>query len=135
MSKVIFSDIDLLIDERNKEIIINPKGERFYGVECDAMDSVFTDAVVSLSEEGVYEIEGKQILYREHKDRGRNFKNLLCLHPEALIKRHMFLGLFEWYSVSGVMKREVINRYVCLHKEYRFFERLKFLSHECIEKV
>lgn len=35
MSHVCFSDIDLLIDEGRKEILINSRGERFYFVECD----------------------------------------------------------------------------------------------------
>lgn len=35
MTQVFFSDIDLLIDEEKKEIVINPKGERFYFVPCE----------------------------------------------------------------------------------------------------
>lgn len=119
----------------HKEIIINPRGERFYLVECDAYASVFTNATLSVSDEGIYEIVGTQILYGEHKCKSRSRKKLLCRHPEELIRWHSFLGVFRWYSVNGVLMREVIARYLCQHKEYRIYVRLEFLSHICTEGI
>ncbi len=46
MSEVIYNDIDLLIDEEKKEIVINPKGERFYFVGCDEQLTIFRCAHV-----------------------------------------------------------------------------------------
>lgn len=134
MSEVVYSDIDLLIDEKYKEITINPKGERFYFVECEQQSGIFRGACVRFNEEqGCYEIQGYQSFYSEHKAMGFSYEKLLCLHPSELIKKHSFLGL-TWYSVSGVMKREIRSTYKSLHKEYRIHERTEILSRTIEEK-
>lgn len=134
MSEVIYSDIDLLIDEKYKEIVINPKGERFYFVECEQQSGIFYDASVRFNEEqGYYEIQGWQSLYSEHNAMGFSYEKLLCLHPSELIKIHSFLGL-KWYSVSGVMKRKIQSVYKSRHKEYRIYLRTQILSRTIEEK-
>jgi hypothetical protein len=100
MSHVCFSDIDLLIDEGKKEILINPKGERFYFVACDEQHKIFRDAILRYdSVEERYEIEGEQTLYSEHKGMGLDYEKLLSLHPKELIHKKSFFG-FTWYNVS-----------------------------------
>lgn len=134
MTHVFFSDIDLLIDEEKKEIVINPKGERFYFVPCEEQYKVFRDAILRYdSVEEKYEIEGQQTLYSKHKGIGRDYEKLLCLHPQELIRKKSFLG-FTWYSVSGVLKREIRTVYLCKYKEYRIHERLDVISTSYEEK-
>jgi hypothetical protein len=134
MSHVFFSDIDLLIDEERKEIIINPKGERFYFVECVEQYKIFKDATLRYDEvKECYEIEGEQTLYSEHKGMGLDYEKLLCLHPKELIHKKSFFG-FTWYNVCGVLKREIRTVYLCQHKEYRIHERLDVISKSYEEK-
>jgi hypothetical protein len=129
-----YSGVDLLIDERNKKIIVNPKGSRFYFVECEDQEKIFRDASLNYDvTQERYEIQGEQTIYSEHHDLGLSYENLLCLHPAELIKRKSFFGIV-WYSVSGILKREVRSRYLCKHKEYRIYERTEFLS-QSIEEV
>jgi hypothetical protein len=128
MKKNLHEAIDLLIDESRKEIIINPRGERFYFVACDEQSKIYRNATFSYDEEGeFYEIEGDQSLYTEHKAMGFDYEKLLCLHPRELIVKKSFLGL-KWYSVSGIMKRDIRSHYRCQHKEYRIHERTAILS-------
>jgi hypothetical protein len=128
MSHVCFSDIDLLIDEGKKEILINPKGEQFYFVACEEQYKVFRDAILRYdSVEERYEIEGEQTLYSEHKGVGLDYEKLLCLHPQELIHKKSFFG-FNWCNVCGVLKREIRTVYLCQHKEYRIHERLDVIS-------
>jgi len=128
MSQVIHSDIDLCIDEERKEIIINPKGERFYFVGCEEQHKIFRNAILRYnSTEESYKIEGEQTLYTEHKGRGFDYEKLLCLHPIELIKRKSFFGIV-WYNVSGILNREVRSVYLCLHKEYRIHVRSGIIS-------
>jgi hypothetical protein len=128
MTQVFFSDIDLLIDEEKKEILINPKGEQFYFVACEEQYKVFRDAILRYdSVEEKYEIEGEQTLYSEHKGIGLDYEKLLCLHPQELIHKKSFFG-FNWCNVCGVLKREIRTVYLCQHKEYRIHERLDVIS-------
>lgn len=128
MSHVCFSDIDLLIDEGRKEILINPKGERFYFVSCDEQHKVFRDAILRYdSIEERYEIEGEQTLYTEHKGMGLDYEKLLCLHPKELIHKKSFFG-FTWFNVCGVLKREIRSVYLCQYKDYRIHERSAVIS-------
>jgi hypothetical protein len=134
MTQVFFSDIDLLIDEEKKEIVINPKGERFYFLPCEEQYKVFRDAILRYdSVEEKYEIEGEQTLYSEHKGIGLDYEKLLCLHPEELIHKKSFFG-FTWYNVCGVLKREIRTVYLCQYKEYRIHERLDVISKAYEEK-
>lgn len=134
MTQVFFSDIDLLIDEEKKEIVINQKGERFYFVPCEEQYKVFRDAILRYdSVEEKYEIEGEQTLYSEHKGVGLDYEKLLCLHPEELIHKKSFFG-FTWYNVCGVLKREIRTVYLCQYKEYRIHERLDVISKAYEEK-
>jgi hypothetical protein len=134
MSHVCFSDIDLLIDEGRKEILINPRGERFYFVKCDEQHKIFRDAILRYdSVEERYEIEGEQTLYTEHKGMGLDYEKLLCLHPQELIHKKSFLG-FTWYNVCGVLKREIRSVYLCQYKEYRIHERSAVISQSCEER-
>jgi hypothetical protein len=134
MTHVFFSDIDLLIDEEKKEIVINPKGERFYFLPCEEQYKVFRDAILRYdSVEEKYEIEGEQTLYSEHKGIGLDYEKLLCLHPEELIHKKSFFG-FTWYNVCGVLKREIRTVYLCQYKEYRIHERLDVISKAYEEK-
>lgn len=135
MSKVIYSDCNILIEERNTHILINPNGERFYFVPCYNQGDIYTNATLSLMDNGSYEIEGTQILYTTHKDRSFSYEKLLCLHPQELIKKRSFLGLIHWYRVNGVMKREMRSRYVCMYKEYRIEQRLELLSNTFVSEV
>lgn len=128
MTHVFFSDIDLLIDEEKKEIVINPKGERFYFVPCEEQYKVFRDAILRYdSVEEKYEIEGQQTLYSKHRGIGRDYEKLLCLHPQELIHKKSFLR-FTWYNVCGVLKREIRTVYLCQYKVYRIHERLDVIS-------
>jgi hypothetical protein len=128
MTHVFFSDIDLLIDEEKKEIVINPKGERFYFVPCEEQYKVFRDAILRYdSVEEKYENEGEQTLYSEHKGIGLDYEKLLCLHPQELIHKKSFFG-FSWYNVCGVLKREIRSVYLCQYKEYRIHERAAIIS-------
>lgn len=134
MSHVCFSDIDLLIDEGKKEILINPKGERFYFVECDEQHKIFRDAILRYdSVEERFEIEGEQTLYTEHKGMGLDYEKLLCLHPQELIHKKSFFG-FTWYNVCGVLKREIRSVYLCQYKDYRIHERSAVLSYSYEER-
>jgi hypothetical protein len=135
MSNVIYSDCDISIHEKSKEILINPKGERFYFVPCDAQDGIYRNATLTLDEQGRYVIEGTQLLYTEHYASSFSYEKLLCEHPAELIRQQNFLGLIIWYSVKGIMKREVRARYVFKHAIYQIHERLEFLSHTCIAEV
>lgn len=131
MQKVLHSEVDMFINESKKIIIINPKGERFYNVPCEDMDTVFMDATLSIADDGSYEIFGKQTIYTEHRDSGFNYEKLLCEHPAELIHKRSFLGLFSYYSVRGIMKREVIIRYACAGNSYNISQRMEFLSQTC----
>jgi hypothetical protein len=134
MTQVFFSDIDLLIDEEKKEILINPKGEQFYFVACEEQYKVFRDAILRYdSVEEKYEIEGEQTLYSEHKGIGLDYEKLLCLHPQELIHKKSFFG-FSWYNVCGVLKREIRSVYLCQHKEYRIHERSAVISQSYEER-
>lgn len=134
MNHVFYSDVDLLIDEDRKEIIINPKGERFYFVRCEEQGKIYRDAILRYdSSEERYEIEGEQTLYTEHKGMALDYEKLLCLHPKELICKKSFFGM-SWYNVNGVLKREVRSVYLCLHKEYRIHERCAVLSHTYEER-
>lgn len=134
MSHVCYSDVDLLIDESIKEILINPRGERFYFVKCEEQHRIFRNAVLRYdSVEERYEIEGEQSLYDHHKGVGFDYEKLLCLHPKELIRKKSFFGV-TWYNVCGVLKREIQTVYLCQHKEYRIHERTAVISQVCEEK-
>lgn len=134
MSKILHTNCDLSLNEGSKSIVINPMGERFYLVPCEEQSSIFTNATLSLDDEGRYVIEGTQLLYNEHKGVSPSYEKLLCEHPHELIIKRTFLGL-TWYTVNGIMKREVRSRYICLHNTYQIYERLEFLSHTCLSEV
>lgn len=134
MSEILYSGIDLSIDEERKEILINPKGERFYFIPCNEQSQIYRNATLRFeSESGCYEIEGEQTLYTEHQGMGFDYEKLLCLHPAELIIQKSFLGL-KWYSVSGIMKRDILSRYRCQHKEYRIHERTVILAYTIEER-
>lgn len=133
MNSVLYKEVDLLIDEKFKEIIINPKGERFYFVACEAQNSIYYGATLVREEDGTLMIEGEQELYTIHKDSGRSYQKLLCLHPAELIRKRWFLGI-TWYCVHGVLKRRVKSRYRCKHVEYTIHERLERLSQSIEER-
>ncbi|MFA6138983.1 MAG: hypothetical protein WC667_12990 [Sulfurimonas sp.] len=128
--KLLYSGVDIKIDEQEKCIIINPAGERFYNSGCDDLHTIFRDASLSQDANGNYQIQGVQTLYNEHKDSGMNYENLLCKHPQQLIKKRSFLGLFTYYNVNGSMKRDVKTLYVCEHKNYQISQRLELLSEQ-----
>ena len=134
MNTVLFNNIDLMINEHKKEILVNPKGERFYFVKCEESDTIFTDAILSLTQEGRYEITGYQTLYTEHRDSGFSHHKLLCLHPQELIKRHSFLGVV-WFSVNGVMTRSIRTCYRCAHTDYHIHERLEIISRSVEKEI
>jgi hypothetical protein len=133
MSKILYSNVNILIDERNMEILVNPADERFYTIAHEKMGSIFFDATLSLDENCVYTIEGRQILYNEHSAMGSDYEKLLCKHPKELIKKSSLFWLFGLYKVSGVHKREVASRYICRYKEYCITQREKVLSSEFAE--
>lgn len=123
-----YTNVDLLIEERDKRIVINPPGERFYYVSCEDQHQIFRNATISYNaDEECYEIQGDQSLYTKHHDSGFSYEKLLCLHPAELIRRKSFFGVV-WYSISGILKREVQSRYLCKHSEYTIEERTAFLS-------
>ncbi len=134
MSKVLYTNINLSLDENCKSILINPKGERFYFTPCEEQSSIFTNAILSFDEEEHYVIEGTQTIYSNHKGRSSSYEKLLCEHPAELIVRRSFLG-FTWYKVNGIMKREMRSRYICQHKAYHIYERLEFLSRTCASEA
>lgn len=35
MKEIICKDVDILVEETGKRILINPKGERFYFLDCE----------------------------------------------------------------------------------------------------
>lgn len=127
MAKVLYSGIDILIDEGRKSIVINPKGERFYFVECEEYNDIYTNATITQEEDGSLIIEGEQELYTLHDASGFSYEKLRCVHPESLIRKRNFLGI-TWYSVYGILKRQVHSRYRCQHLEYTIRERTQILS-------
>jgi hypothetical protein len=128
MAEILYSGVDLSIDEEFKEILINPKDERFYFIPCNEQSQIYRNATLRYeSESGCYEIEGDQTLYTEHQGIGFDYEKVLCLHPQELIIKKSFLGI-TWYSVSGIMKREIRSRYRCQHNGYRIHERREILS-------
>lgn len=133
MPKILYSNVNILIDEQNREILVNPADERFYTIAHEEMGSVFFDATLSLNEDSVYTIEGKQTLYNEHIALGGDYEKLLCRHPKELIKKSSLFWLFGLYRVSGVHKREVYCKYICRYKEYCIIQREKILSYEFAE--
>lgn len=133
MPNTLYRDINILIDEKNKEILINPPSERFYHVAYDEMATVFFNATLIKDDEGFYIIEGKQTLYTEHSAMGGNYEKLLCKHPKELIKESSLFWLFGLYSVSGVHKREMHCKYTCRYKEYCIVQREQIISSEFAE--
>lgn len=133
MSKVIFQECNISLDERHACMLINPKGERFYFIPCEDQGDVFHNATLSVSDDGSYVIEASKNMLTKHKEISFNYEELLCKHPEELIHKKSFLGLFHWYVVNGVMKREMKVRYFCKHKAYVFDERLECISRTCSE--
>ncbi len=133
MSVIYHTNCDLSLHEGSKTIIVNPMEERFF-IPCEDYSSIYTNATLSLDDEGRYVIEGTQLLYNKHQGLSSSYEKLLCEHPAELIIKRTFLGL-TWYKVNGVMKREVRSRYICKHNEYVIHERLEFLSHTCISEV
>ena len=134
MSVIYHTNCDLALDESSQSIVINPIGERFYFVACEEQSSIFTNATLSLDEEGRYVIEGTQLLYNKHRGVSPSYEKLLCEQSPELIIKRTFLGL-TWYKVNGIMKREVHSRYICKHKDYQIQQRLEFLSHTCQSEV
>jgi hypothetical protein len=134
MSKIHYTNCDISLNESSKSILINPVGKRFYFVPCEDQNSIFTNATLTLDDEGRYVIEGTQLLYNEHNGVSLSYEKLLCEHPHELIIKRTFLGL-TWYKVKGIMKREVRSRYICKHNTYQIHERLEFLSHTYLSEV
>ncbi|MFH0709901.1 MAG: hypothetical protein V2A75_06825, partial [Pseudomonadota bacterium] len=66
MSVIYHTNCDLALDESRKSILVNPMRERFYLVPCEEQASIFTNATLSIDDEGRYIIEGTQTLYNEH---------------------------------------------------------------------
>lgn len=126
--KLLYSGVDIQIDENEKAIIINPAGERFYNSGCDDLHTIFHDASLSVDANGALQIQGVQTIYNRHEDSGFNYQELLCKHPEPLIKKRSFLGLFTYYSVSGSMTREIKSLYSCEYKNYQITQRCEVLS-------
>jgi len=81
MSVIYHTNCDLALDESSQSIVINPIGERFYFVACEEQSSIFTNATLSLDEEGRYVIEGTQLLYNKHRGVSPSYEKLLCEHP------------------------------------------------------
>ncbi|MCX6051021.1 MAG: hypothetical protein NTZ60_00770 [Campylobacterales bacterium] len=126
--KQLYSGVDIKIDEEEKAIIINPVGERFYNSGCDDLHTIFRDASISVDANGNLQIQGVQTIYNKHYDSGLNYEELLCKHPEQLIKKCSFLGLFSYYSVDGSMTREIKSLYFCEYKNYQITQRCEVLS-------
>lgn len=57
MPKILFSNVNILIDGRNREILINSPDERFYHVAYDVKHSVFFNASLERDCNGSYIIE------------------------------------------------------------------------------
>lgn len=128
-----YTDVDLLIKESAKHIIINPKGNRYFA-DCKDQHLIYRNATLSYNaDKERYEIYGSQSFYTEHHDTGFSYEKLLCLHPAELIRHKSFFGIV-WFSVSGILKREVQSRYLCQHSEYTIEERTAFLS-QTIEEL
>lgn len=133
MLRTVVEGVDLLIHEGDKEILINPKGERFYFTECDESHRIYRNASLRYDEAlERYEIEGDQTLMTEHYEMGFDYEELLCLHPSELIKRRSFFGVV-WYRVSGRLHREVHTIYSCRHKHYRITRRSTVYASACRE--
>lgn len=130
MERILYSNKNILIDLSQKEIIINPLNERFYNVQWEDMHTLFEDATLLVDEDGYYTIEGRQTLFIEHSDFGMSYEKLLTLHPKELIVKTRFLGLFEYYSVSGIHKRTMQSRYRCADKRFCIIKREEILSSE-----
>ena len=118
----------MTITIEEKAIIINPTGERFYNLGCDDLHTIFRDASISVDANGALQIQGVQTIYNKHYDSGSNYEELLCKHPEQLIKKRSFLGLFDYYKVDGSMTREIKSLYFCECKNYQITQRCEVLS-------
>ncbi|WP_310440972.1 hypothetical protein [Sulfurimonas sp.] len=134
MPNILYRDVNILIDEKDREILINPSSERFYHVAYDEMGIVFFNAILIKDDDGSYVIEGKQTLYTQHSAMGSDYEKLLCKHPKELIKKSSLFWLFGLYSVSGVHKREIHCKYICRYKEYCIIQREQILSSEYKER-
>ncbi len=134
MPNILYRNVNILIDEKDREILINPPSERFYHVAYDEMGTVFFNATLMRNDDGSYIIEGKQTLYTQHSAMGSDYEKLLCKHPKELIKKSSLFWLFGLYSVSGVHKREMQCRYICRYKEYCIVQREQILSSEYKER-
>lgn len=128
MSKILYTNVNILIDERCKEIVINPLSERFYFIDYFDTRKVFYEATLALNEDGAYVIEGRQTIYNEHRAMGSDYERLLYKHPKELIKKGSLFWLHGLYSVKGFHKREVASRYICRYKEYCISERKNIIS-------
>ena len=126
--KLLYSGVDIRIDEEEKTIIINQAGERFYNSGCDDLQTIFRDASLSVDANGNLQIQGVQTIYNRHVNSGFDYEELLCKHPEQLIKKRSFLGLFSYYSVDGSMTREIKSLYFCEYKNYQITQRCEVLS-------
>lgn len=133
MIEILYSGVDIQINESEKRIIINPLGERFYYVACDEQHTIFRNAELSYDKERrAYIIEGDQTLINEHYDSGSDYEKLLCLHPAELI--HESSGLFgrQYYKVRGTCKREIHTIYHCRHSEYEIAYRAQIKSQSLV---
>lgn len=126
---MIYKDVDLIIYESDKEILINPVGERFY-IDFGDINYVYRNAIVFYNEDTKkLEIVGEKTIHTEHFDRGFNFEKLAARHPIELIVKRKFLGI-TWYSVKGTMTREVKTSYICRHQrdQYLIDERQEIVT-------
>ncbi len=129
-SPPLYSNVPILVNEKEKTILINPEEERFYNVACDDWDTIFLNASLSKDRDGIYTIEGTQTIFTEHKETLSTYQELLCRHPQELIQERSFMGLFKWYAVYGTMKRELLVSYKCKHQKYTIIQRVALLSRE-----
>lgn len=98
MSEILYTNVNIIIDERCKDIIINPVSERFYFIEYDDTQKVFYDATLALNENGAYVIEGRQTIYSVRGFHKREVQSkYICKYKEYCIseRKNIISSEFE----------------------------------------
>lgn len=121
MLQELYSNKQILVNERKQLIVIRQQGEKFY--TTDHEDCVFHNATLS-SKGDTYVIAGVLKKEVDHTDISFSLSKMRQAHPEDLIEKHNFLGLFYWYSSAGVVQSETRTRYILPSGQYRIAEQL-----------
>lgn len=105
-------NVNILVDEKQKEILINPPGERFYSETCN----IFKNATLQRIDDrdGIrYVVIGTVHYVNEYDEKNRNYEELLKTVPAELIKEKKGFFGGKYYTAKGRLSRELSTTYNC----------------------